>query len=363
MESSTFAMKWKEDMDTIKDNFTWISGPCSAESETQVVNTARELNERIPLSYYRAGLWKPRTSPNSFEGMGAAALPWMKKAKEETGVKIITEVATAQHVELCLEYNFDALWIGARTTTNPFSVQEIAEALRGVNIPIFIKNPINPDLSLWIGAFERFQKVGLTDLSAIHRGFSVANKLPYRNKPLWEIPIEFKTQFPDIPLLCDPSHICGNRTLLKDVSQRAIDLGMNGIMIESHPNPDNALSDAAQQITPAQVAEMSEALHYRTTSLTSNSAEKLQILRDRVDALDADIIDLLGKRMNIAREMGALKKDEGITIFQLERWKEILESREAWGKSAMLTETFLSAYLKAIHKESIRAQNSVMNKD
>jgi len=363
MESSTFAMKWKEDMDTIKDNFTWISGPCSAESEAQVVNTARELNERIPLSYYRAGLWKPRTSPNSFEGMGAVALPWMKKAKEETGVKIITEVATAQHVELCLEYNFDALWIGARTTTNPFSVQEIAEALRGVNIPIFIKNPINPDLSLWIGAFERFEKVGLTDLSAIHRGFSVANKLPYRNKPLWEIPIEFKTQFPEIPLICDPSHICGNRTLLKDVSQRAIDLGMNGIMIESHPNPDNALSDAAQQITPAQVGEMASALYYRTSSLNSNSAEKLQILRDRVDALDADIIDLLGKRMNISREMGALKKEEGITIFQLERWKEILESREAWGKSANLTETFLSAYLEAIHKESIRAQNGVMNKD
>ena len=363
MISSTFALKWKEDMDTIKDNFTWISGPCSAESESQVIHTARELSTLIPLSYYRAGLWKPRTSPNSFEGMGAAALPWMKKAKEETGVKIITEVATAQHVELCLEYNFDALWIGARTTTNPFSVQEIAEALRGVNIPIFIKNPINPDLSLWIGAFERFQKVGLTDLSAIHRGFSVANILPYRNKPLWEIPIEFKTQFPHIPLICDPSHICGNRTLLRDVSQRAIDLGMNGIMIESHPDPDNALSDAQQQITPAQVAEMAELLHYRSTFLTSNSAQKLQTLRDRVDALDADIIDLLGKRMDISREMGALKKEEGITIFQLERWKEILESREAWGKSANLTETFLSAYLEAIHKESIRAQNGVMNRD
>jgi chorismate mutase len=352
-----------EEMETTNDNFTWIAGPCSAESEEQVVNTARDLVAHLPISYYRAGLWKPRTSPNSFEGMGAQALPWMKKAKEETGVKIITEVATSQHVELCLENNFDALWIGARTTTNPFSVQEIAEALRGVNIPIFIKNPINPDLSLWIGAFERFQKVGLTDLSAIHRGFSVANKQPYRNKPLWEIPIEFKTQFPEIPLICDPSHICGNRTLLKDVSQRAIDLGMNGIMIESHPNPDQALSDAAQQITPAQVGEMASALHYRTTSLNSSSAEKLQILRDRVDALDADIIDLLGKRMNIAREMGALKKEEGITIFQLERWKEILESREQWGKAAHLTETFLSSYLEAIHKESIRAQNGVMNKD
>ena len=352
-----------DEMEKIKSNFTWIAGPCSAESEEQVIQTARDLSSKMPLSYYRAGLWKPRTSPNSFEGMGAAALPWMKKAKEETGVKIITEVANSQHVELCLEHNFDALWIGARTTTNPFSVQEIAEALRGVNIPIFIKNPINPDLSLWIGAFERFQKVGLTDLSAIHRGFSVANKLPYRNKPLWEIPIEFKTQFPDIPLLCDPSHICGNRILLREVSQRAIDLGMNGIMIESHPNPDSALSDAAQQITPAQVLEMAAALHYRTTSLTSNSAEKLQILRDQVDALDADIIDLLGKRMNVAREMGALKKEEGIIIFQLERWKEILESREAWGKSANLTETFLSAYLEAIHKESIRAQNGVMNKD
>ncbi len=350
-------------MEKITGDFTWIAGPCSAESEEQVIQTARDLSSKIPLSFYRAGLWKPRTSPNSFEGMGAAALPWMKKAKEETGVKIITEVATSQHVEWCLEYNFDALWIGARTTTNPFSVQEIAEALRGVNIPIFIKNPINPDLSLWIGAFERFQKVGLTDLSAIHRGFSVANKLPYRNKPLWEIPIEFKTQFPHIPLLCDPSHICGNRTLLKDVSQRAIDLGMNGIMIESHPNPDAALSDAAQQITPAQVAEMTEQLHYRSTSLTTDSAQKLQALRDRVDALDADIIDLLGKRMSIAREMGALKKEEGIIIFQLERWKEILESRESWGKTAQLTETFLSAYLEAIHKESIRAQNGVMNKD
>ena len=202
-----------------------------------------------------------------------------------------------------------------------------AEALRGVNIPIFIKNPINPDLSLWIGAFERFEKVGLTNLSAIHRGFSVANKQPYRNKPLWEIPIEFKTQFPEIPLICDPSHICGNRILLKDVSQRAIDLGMNGIMIESHPNPDYALSDAEQQITPEAVGKMASILHYRTSSLNTSSAEKLQIMRDRVDALDADIIDLLGKRMSIAREMGALKKEEGIIIFQLERWKEILESQ------------------------------------
>ncbi len=363
MESSTFALKWKEDMDRTKDNFTWISGPCSAESESQVINTARELSERIPLSYYRAGLWKPRTSPNSFEGMGAAALPWMKKAKEETGVKIITEVATAQHVELCLEYNFDALWIGARTTTNPFSVQEIAEALRGVDIPVFIKNPINPDISLWIGAFERFQKLGLSNLSAIHRGFSVANKLPYRNKPLWEIPIEFKTQFPHIPLICDPSHICGNRTLLREVSQRALDLGMNGIMIESHPNPDAALSDALQQITPEEVSKMIELLHFRSSSLNSTTLDKIRDMRDRVDALDADIIDLLGKRMAIAREMGALKKEDGITIFQLDRWKEILESREAWGQAAQLTETFLTAYLEAIHKESIRAQNGVMNKD
>lgn len=351
------------EMSHTQDNFTWIAGPCSAESEEQILNTASALSTKLPLSYFRAGLWKPRTSPNSFAGMGAVALPWMKKAKEQIGVKIITEVATAQHVELCLENNFDALWIGARTTTNPFSVQEIAEALRGVNIPIFIKNPINPDISLWIGAFERFQKIGLSNLSAIHRGFSVANKLPYRNKPLWEIPIEFKTQFPHIPLICDPSHICGNRTLLRDVSQRALDLGMDGIMIESHPNPDAALSDARQQITPEQVFNMIELLHFRSTSLNSTTLDKIRDMRDRVDALDADIIDLLGKRMAIAREMGALKKEDGITIFQLDRWKEILESREAWGQSALLTETFLTAYLEAIHKESIRAQNGVMNKD
>jgi chorismate mutase len=246
---------------------------------------------------------------------------------------------------------------------NPFSVQELAESLRGTNIPVFIKNPINPDLSLWFGAFERFERLGITNLTAIHRGFSVANKKPYRNKPLWEIPIAFKTQRPQTPIICDPSHIAGDRQLIKEVSQRALDLGMSGLMVETHPTPDFALSDAKQQITPAAFAEMVSCLHFRSENTSDLEIDTLNHLRERIDSIDMEILELLGKRMEISREIGAFKKQNEITIFQLERWKEIMQNRNVWGKEFQLTPTFMEAYLEILHKESIRQQNGVMNND
>lgn len=345
------------------NHFQFIAGPCSAESEQQVLETAKALQSTTPLAYFRAGIWKPRTNPNTFEGMGTEALPWMSRVQKELNLKIITEVATTDHVEQVLKANFDAVWIGARTTVNPFSVQEIAEALRGTGIPVFIKNPINPDLSLWIGAFERFERMGITNLTAIHRGFSVANKKPYRNKPLWEIPIAFKTQRPEIPIICDPSHIGGDRSLIKEISQRALDLGMSGLMIETHPNPDAALSDAKQQITPANFAEIMTSLHFRTENTSEIQIDTLNHLRERIDSIDMEILELLGKRMEISREIGEFKKQNEITIFQLERWKEIMENRNQWGKEMLLTSTFMDSYLEILHKESIRQQNGVMNNE
>ena len=345
------------------NHIQFIAGPCSAESEEQVFQTAKALQSTTSLTYFRAGIWKPRTNPNTFEGMGKVALPWMQRVQKELNLKIITEVATTDHVEHVLKAGFDAVWIGARTTVNPFSVQEIAEALRGSDIPVYIKNPINPDLSLWIGAFERFERMGIENLTAIHRGFSVANKKPYRNKPLWEIPIAFKTQRPDIPIVCDPSHIGGNRQLIKEISQRALDLGMCGLMVETHPNPDAALSDAAQQITPATFVEMISSLHFRSEHTSTLQIDTLNHLRERIDSIDQEIIELLGKRMEISREIGEFKKQNEITIFQLERWKEIIENRNLLGKEMLLTPTFMEAYLEILHKESIRQQNGVMNND
>lgn len=344
-------------------HFQFIAGPCSAESEQQVLETALALKNTTSLAYFRAGIWKPRTNPNTFEGMGSVALPWMQRVKQELGLKIITEVATTDHVEQVLSAGFDAVWIGARTTVNPFSIQELAEALRGTNLPVFIKNPLNPDLSLWLGAFERFERLGITNLTAIHRGFSVANKKPYRNKPLWEIPIAFKTQRPHTPLICDPSHIAGDRQLIKEVSQRALDLGMSGLMVETHPTPDFALSDAKQQITPAAFAEMVSCLHFRSEDTSDIEIDTLNHLRERIDSIDMEILELMGKRMEISREIGQFKKQNEITIFQLERWKEIMQNRNVWGKEFQLTPTFMEAYLEILHKESIRQQNGVMNND
>lgn len=339
-----------------------ISGPCSVETAEQLLGTARRLKATGRASLLRGGLWKPRTRPNSFEGIGEKGIPWMLDARAETGIPITTEVATAAHVELCLKHGFDVLWIGARTTVNPFSVQEIAEVLRGVDIPVLVKNPINPDLQLWIGALERIAAAGITRLAAIHRGFSFYGTSIYRNQPMWEIPIALMAHFPELPLICDPSHICGRRDLLSAVAQKALDLGMHGLMLESHIDPDNAWSDAKQQVTPEALNELIGALNVR--SVVGDNAtlrNELQAMRARVDKVDEDIIQLLIQRMQIAREMGEYKRAHNITILQLERWKEILHTRTAWAKDGGLTDDFIERFLEQLHKESIRQQTQVMN--
>jgi len=339
-----------------------ISGPCSAETEQQVLETARQLAATNRVHVLRAGIWKPRTRPNSFEGVGEIGLEWLKKAKEETGLLTTTEVANAQHVELCLKHGVDILWIGARTTVNPFSVQEIADALKGVDIPVLVKNPINPDLQLWIGSIERINAAGITRLGAIHRGFSYYGESIYRNKPMWEIAIALKAQFPNLPIFCDPSHISGRRDLLLSVAQKAMDLGMNGLMLESHIDPDKAWSDAKQQITPEKLVELLEGLYVRNNN-TDNIVftHQLADLRKKIDHIDEEVIRLLGERMKIAEAVGEFKKENNVTILQLDRWKEVVKSRSAWAREMGLTEEFIEKYLEQLHKESIRTQTRVMN--
>lgn len=341
------------------DSIPLILGPCSAESRSQVMESAQALKNVAGLKFFRAGLWKPRTKPNSFEGVGAAGISWLTDVKQEFELQIITEVAKTEHVELALNAGFDAVWIGARTTVNPFSVQELAESLKGVEIPIFIKNPINPDLDLWIGAFERFEKMNVKQLYALHRGFSVSNKHPYRNKPMWEIPISFRTKLPGIPLYCDPSHISGNRTLLSPVAQRALDLGFDGLMFESHEHPDGALSDAKQQVTAAHFQSILGGLLKRCSNEIHGT--DLAQFREQIDTIDQEIIEAIGRRMQVAQDLGQFKKQNDITIFQLNRWKEILQTRTDFGRELGLTEEFMQLFLEAIHKESIRKQNGVMN--
>lgn len=338
-----------------------IAGPCGVESREQLMTTVKGLSLIPAVKAIRGGLWKPRTRPNSFEGMGVAGIPWMVEARDQFQLPIITEVAKAQHVELCLKNNFDALWIGARTVANPFSVQEIADALKGVDIPIFIKNPIHPDLALWMGAIERIQNAGITDIAAIHRGFSTGSPTIYRNQPLWEMPIALKTEMPDLPIICDPSHIAGKRDLILQVAQKAADLNMNGWMIESHCSPDSALSDAAQQLTPEALGQLMEAITIRvTTDALIDDCPEMQQWRQEMDALDKDIIHLLGDRMRLAEKMGLYKKEKNLTIFSLNRWKEILESRQQWGEDDGLSLRFLKTYLEALHAESIRHQVDIM---
>ena len=340
-----------------------ISGSCSVETEEQYVETAVRLANTNRVHLLRGGIWKPRTRPDAFEGVGEIGLPWMISARKESGLPVMTEVANAEHVELCLKHGLDAIWIGARTTVNPFSVQEIADALKGVDIPVFVKNPVNPDLQLWIGALERIQRAGITRLAAIHRGFSHLGDSIYRNKPLWEIPIALRTEFPNLTLICDPSHICGRRDLLQAVAQKAMDLNMDGWMIESHLNPDNALSDAAQQITPDALSTMIASIQIRQAQSDDLTfVHELQTLRSRIDKVDEEIIHLLGKRMRITEELGRFKKEESVTIFQIERWKEILESRTMLAEQVGLSKEFILKYLEQLHKESIRTQTRVMNK-
>jgi chorismate mutase len=337
-----------------------ISGPCSAETEVQVLQTAKDLAATGKIDVLRAGIWKPRTKPGLFEGIGEIGLEWLTTAKQETGLPTTVEVATAQHVEQVLKHGVDILWIGARTTVNPFSVQEVADALKGVDIPVLVKNPINPDLELWSGALERLQKVGLQDIGMIHRGFSSYGNTEYRNAPMWHLPIEMKRRFPEMLLICDPSHICGNRYMLQMVAQKSIDLDFGGLIIESHIDPDNAWSDAKQQITPQVLSIMLDDLVWRVKNETDNATE-LTLLRERIDQVDDELLSLLNRRMKIADEVGIYKKQNNLTILQTARWNEILERALAKGNALTLSKEFLVKYFDAVHMESINHQNKVMN--
>jgi len=340
-----------------------IAGPCGAETHEQVMETAKLLSDIKSVKLFRVGIWKPRTRPNSFEGVGEEGLIWLKDVQKQFHLKTTVEVANAQHTELALKHGVDVLWIGARTTGNPFSVQEIADVLRGVDIPVFIKNPIHADLQLWIGAIERISNSGITKLAAIHRGFHYAGKTKYRNKPLWEIALELKTTLPNLPIICDPSHISGNRELIKHVSQKALDLGMNGLMIESHINPAVALSDAQQQLTPAALKELLSHLIYRqTTSENPDFTNKLEQFRNIINEIDDELLNILKKRMNIIEQIGEYKKEHHITIFQLDRWKQILESRPKWAENIGLPEAIAEKMCQLLHEESIRIQTEIMNK-
>lgn len=338
-----------------------ISGPCSAETEEQVIETAQNLAATGKVDVLRAGIWKPRTKPGMFEGIGVKGLPWLLQAKKLTGLPTAVEVATAKHVEAALQFDVDILWIGARTTVNPFSVQEVADALKGTNVPVLIKNPINPDLELWSGAIERLQKVGVKDIGMIHRGFSNYGNTEYRNAPMWHLPIEMKRRYPEMLLICDPSHICGNRHMLQTIAQKSIDLDFGGLMIESHLDPDNAWSDAKQQVTPARLKEMLEALVWREENTDAEEfITALATLREQINHIDDELMTLIGQRMKIADKIGQYKKENNVTILQTNRWNEILDRAVAKGETLGLSKEFIIRYFDAVHLESISHQNKVM---
>jgi chorismate mutase len=340
-----------------------ISGPCSAETESQTIATCKQIAATGKVHALRAGIWKPRTRPGQYEGAGDIGLQWLIQAKHETGLPVTTEVANAAHVDACLKAGVDILWVGARTTVNPFSVQEIADALKGVDIPVMVKNPVNPDLELWIGALERLNNAGITKLAAIHRGFSSFEKGPFRNAPMWDMAIELKTRFPDLKIICDPSHISGNRDLIALISQKALDLDMDGLMIESHINPDAAWSDAKQQVTPLVLGKIIEGLVVRKVSSDNKSfKDTLSVLRDQIDALDDDIMQKMSARMKVSEKIGQYKKENNVTILQVNRWEEILQTRAAMGKAMGLDEGFVRDFLRLLHHESIQVQTKVMNK-
>jgi chorismate mutase len=338
-----------------------IAGPCSAETEQQVLTTAHALAVQ-GIDLFRAGIWKPRTRPGAFEGVGKAGLVWLQRAKAETGLKVTTEVATPNHVKEALAHGIDVLWVGARTTVNPFSMQELAEALRGLDVPVLIKNPVNADLKLWIGAIERIYQAGIRRIAVVHRGFSKYGGMKYRNVPLWQLPIELKILFPELQIICDHSHICGRRELLPGVAQHALDLNFDGLMTEVHPSPDEAWSDAEQQVTPFRYREMMEALIVRQPAATDRELlAHLRDLRKEIDELDEKIIEMMSDRMKIAERIGECKRENNIAIYQPERWREILENGLAAGNSLGLSEDFIVLLMKAIHQESINHQSKVMN--
>lgn len=335
-----------------------IAGPCSAETEEQVMNTAMQLAGK-GCHMFRAGVWKPRTKPGGFEGNGEMALPWMAAVKEETGMLVATEVATPEHVELAMKYGIDILWVGARTTANPFAVQSLADALKGVDVPVLVKNPVNPDLELWVGALQRINQAGIKRMGAIHRGFSSYEKKLYRNMPMWQIPIELHRRMPDLPILCDPSHISGRRDLIAPLCQQAMDIGMDGLIVESHCEPDKAWSDASQQVTP-------DVLDYILSMLIIRDAvdltTSLATLRKQIDEIDNDLIDLLARRMGISREIGLYKKEHGLTVVQTKRYSEILDKRGAQGALKGIDSDCIKKIFESIHEESVRQQINLISK-
>ncbi|HOK99559.1 MAG TPA: bifunctional 3-deoxy-7-phosphoheptulonate synthase/chorismate mutase type II [Bacteroidales bacterium] len=339
-----------------------IAGPCSAESEAQMVQTAQQL-AALGIKIFRAGIWKPRTRPGTFEGYGSLALPWMQSVKEATGMLTATEVANVKHVYEALKAGIDILWIGARTSANPFAVQEIADALRGVDVPVMVKNPVNPDLELWIGAIERLYMAGVTRLAAGHRGFSTYEKTAYRNDPNWQIPIELRRRIPNIPLIIDPSHICGKRYTLFEITQKAMDLNYDGIIIESHIDPDHALSDAKQQLRPDQLGELLKKLVIRKEYIENGSLVTIEELRSQIDKIDDKIVELLEKRMHIAEEIGKIKKENNIAVLQTKRWHQIITQRMKEAREKGLSEHFIENIFRAIHEESINHQTRIMNEN
>lgn len=339
-----------------------VAGPCSAETEEQVMETAKGLRE-LGINVYRAGIWKPRTHPGSFEGMGVQGLKWMQRAKKEYGLKIATEVASEKHVFECLKFGVDLVWLGARTTANPFLVQEIADALKDTDIPVLVKNPVNPDLDLWIGALERLNRAGIKKLGVIHRGFSTFDKIKYRNDPQWQVAIELRSRYPQLPFFVDPSHMAGNREYIREISQRSLDLGFEGLMIESHCNPECALSDAKQQLTPAELRNLLEnQITVRDSDSDSKEwKENIDQLRAKIDVIDENILYALGSRMNISRKIGEYKRDSNIAILQTSRWDEVLARVICKGKEHGLPEGFVRDVFNAIHEASVEVQNEIIS--
>lgn len=335
-----------------------IAGPCSAETEEQVMNTAKQLANK-GCHMFRAGIWKPRTKPGGFEGNGEKALPWMQEVKKETGMLVSTEVATPEHVELALKYGIDLLWVGARTSANPFAMQALADSLKGIDIPVFVKNPVNPDLELWIGAMERINQAGIKKMAAIHRGFSSYDNKIYRNTPMWQIPIELRRRIPNLPIICDPSHIGGRRELIAPLCQQAMDLGFDGLIVESHCEPDKAWSDAKQQVTPEVLDYILSLLVIRDENATTESIDQL---RKQIDELDNQVMEILSKRMRVCREIGQYKKEHNMTVLQSARYNEILEKRGAQGSLCGMAPEFVASVFEQIHEESVRQQMEIINK-
>ena len=360
MENKKEMRRWLDDFKL--DHPLVIAGPCSAETEDQVLKTANQLKD-TDVSAFRAGIWKPRTKPGMFEGVGAIGLKWLQKVKNETGLLISTEVANSTHVKLALEHDIDILWIGARSTVSPFIVQEIADALKGTEKVVLVKNPVNPDLSLWLGGIERLHSSNIKNLGLIHRGFSTYEKSKYRNIPEWQIPVEVMNRFPDLPMICDPSHISGNRNLIFDVSQTALDLNYDGLMIETHCDPDNAWSDANQQVTPKRLVEIMNDLKMRKITTDEEEYQNNLIdLRAKIDVIDHALLENLGKRMKISDNIGEIKRSNNVAVLQNKRWNEILGKMILEGEKLDLSEEFILKLFKAIHQESINRQEKVINK-